>query len=51
MTNEEIDELIAHLKEMASHVGAVFVPDPEKIKAYRRARDSRRGIRASDLVG
>jgi hypothetical protein len=35
---DDVDELIADLKKMAERVGAVFVPDPEKIKAFRKGR-------------
>jgi hypothetical protein len=33
--SDYVDELITELKEMAARIGAEFVPDPRKIKAFR----------------
>lgn len=35
---DDIDELIADLKEMARRVGARFIPDAKKVAAFRKAR-------------
>lgn len=39
MDDDEIEKLCRELDEMAQRVGARFIPDPEKIAAYKAARD------------
>lgn len=36
--NLRMDKIAAEAREMAARVNATFVPDPEKIANYRRAR-------------
>ncbi len=35
---DDVDELIAELKEMARRIGAEFVPDKKKIADFRKGR-------------
>ncbi len=38
MTDQQINELCAELDGMARRIGCRFVPDPEKIAAYKARR-------------
>lgn len=38
MTYDEIDRLIGQIKEMARRIGCDFVPDPDKLEAFRRSQ-------------
>jgi len=45
MTDEEIDLLIGRIKEMASRIGCDFVPDPDKLMAFKCAQREARAYR------
>ena len=36
MTERELQALMKTVSEMAARIGAVFIPDPEKLKVYRK---------------
>ena len=42
MTDDEIDQMIAQIKEMAARIGCEFVPDPHKLAQFRRAQQAAR---------
>lgn len=45
MTVAEIDELIREIDEMARRVGCRFVPDPDKLMAFRCSQSEERATR------
>lgn len=45
MTDAEIDRLIGEIKEMAARIGCEFIPDPEKLLAFRCRQHEERAVR------
>lgn len=45
MTDKEIDDLIAEIDRMARRIGCRFVPDPDKIMAFRCAQREEQAMR------
>lgn len=45
MTDREIDILIAEIVELAQRIGCRFVPDPDKIVAFRCAQRGEEAVR------
>lgn len=45
MTDREIDDLIAHIDELAQRIGCRFVPDPDKLMAFRCAQRENEAMR------
>jgi hypothetical protein len=46
MTDREIDELIAEIDELARRLNCRFVPDPEKLAAFREAQREQEATRS-----
>ncbi len=46
MTDREIDVLIAEIDELAQRIGCRFVPDPDKLMAFRCAQHAEEVMRA-----
>lgn len=46
MTDREIDQLIIEIDKMAQMVGCRFVPDPDKLMAFRCAQREQEAVRA-----
>jgi hypothetical protein len=46
MSDEEIDALVSRIDEMARRIGCRFIPDPEKLLAFRCAQRAEREMRA-----
>lgn len=55
MTDEEVDNTIWEIKKMARSVGCEFIPDPERVAAFKQAQKEARGRwehpQAGDVVG
>lgn len=45
MTDREIDDLVAEIDQMARRIGCRFVPDPEKLLAFRCAKREEQAVR------
>lgn len=45
MTDAEIDQLIQEIDQLAQRVGCRFVPDPDKLMAFRCAQREERAMR------
>lgn len=45
MTDEEIDRMIMRIKEMAARIGCDFIPDPDKLMAFRCAQHEELAVR------
>jgi hypothetical protein len=46
MTDDEINRTIAEIDAMARRIGCRFIPDPEKLLAFRCAQSEERAMRA-----
>lgn len=44
MTDREIDDLISEIDQMARRIGCRFVPDPEKLLAFRCAKREEQAV-------
>jgi hypothetical protein len=45
MTDEQIDQLVWEIDAMAQRIGCRFVPDPDKLMAFRCAQQRERVMR------
>lgn len=45
MTDKEIDELISEIDQMARQMGCRFIPDPDKLLAFRCAQRENEAVR------
>lgn len=45
MTDAEIDQLISEIDQMAKRIGCRFVPDPDKLMAFRCAKREEQAVR------
>ena len=45
MTDAEIDRMIVTIKEMASRIGCDFIPDHDKLMAFRCAQREEEAVR------
>jgi hypothetical protein len=44
MTDRDIDQLIGQIQEMAARIGCDFIPDPDKLLAFRCAQREARAV-------
>lgn len=44
MTDKEIDDMIDYIDRMARRIGCNFIPDPDKLMAFRCAQREEEGI-------
>jgi hypothetical protein len=45
MTDDEIDRMISEIGQMARRIGCDFIPDPDKLMAFRCAQREERAMR------
>lgn len=45
MTDAEIDRMVDHIDEMARRIGCRFIPDPEKLLAFRCVQREREAMK------